>query len=231
MFRSGSSLVEQILASHPDVTPGGELDVLPYLFREHLEPRLRDQDSEVDVRGLLHLRSIYLDAVSRQLPDARLFTDKRPDNFLNIGLIKLLFPESKIVHTCRDPLDNCLSVFFLHLSPSMPYASDLRNIAHWYSQYQRLMNHWKSLYRADIYDLHYEQLVGDLQPTVEQLLQFCGLTWDSACLEFHNAKTIVKTPSAWQVRQPLYRHSVGRWKHYQHHLTALIEVQDKTAAR
>jgi tetratricopeptide (TPR) repeat protein len=221
MFRSGSTLVEQILASHPRVTGGGEIDLLPSMARQHLEPLLRASSSAIDASQLLHLRDLYLDTVSARFPGAEFVTDKRPDNFLHIGLIKLLFPKAKIVHTRRHAIDNCLSVFFLHLSPSMPYAFDLLDIAHWYRQYERLMKHWKSLYAEDIHDVDYDTLVADFEPTTRRLLDHCELQWDDACLSFHKTKTVVMTPSAWQVRQPLYTRSSGRWRHYERHLDGL----------
>jgi tetratricopeptide (TPR) repeat protein len=221
MFRSGSTLIEQVLASHSRVTGGGELDLLPVMATEHLMPLLRESQGSIDPAKLKHLRDIYLSKVAQRFPEAELVTDKRPDNFLNIGLIKLLFPEAKIVHTRRNAIDNCLSVFFLHLSHSMPYALDLLDIAHWYRQYEMLMAHWKSLYGDDIHDVDYDTLVTDFEPTIRRLLDHCGLPWDSACLAFHSTNTVVMTPSAWQVRQPLYTRSSGRWQHYDRHLDGL----------
>lgn len=229
MFRSGSTLVEQILASHPRVTAGGEIDLLPAIVREHLAPRLEAPGS-IDADRLQRMRAIYQDGVARLHPGAAIVTDKRPDNFLYIGLIKAMFPDAKIVHTRRDPLDNCLSVFFLHLDHSMPYALDLLDTAHWYRQYRRLMAHWESLYGEAIHDVDYDALVADLRPTIERLLDYCGLPWDNACLAFHRTKTVVKTPSAWQVRQPLYSRSSGRWRNYARHLAQLrAALADATA--
>ena len=111
-------------------------------------------------------------------PDAAVVTDKRPDNFLYVGLIKSLFPDARIVHTTRDPLDNCLSVHFLHLDHAMGYALDLMDTAHYYRQYRRLMAHWKSLYGDDILDFDYDTFVRDPGPAVERLLAFCGLDWE-----------------------------------------------------
>ncbi|MCX7238809.1 MAG: sulfotransferase [Burkholderiales bacterium] len=221
MFRSGSTLVEQILASHPRVVAGGEIDLLPAMARGYLAPLLEATTGAIDPAKLLHLRDIYLGSIQSRFAEAAFVTDKRPDNFLNIGLIKLLFPQAKIVHTRRHAIDNCLSVFFLHLGHSMPYAFDLLDIAHWYRQYERLMKHWKSLYGDDIHDVDYDALVTDFEPNVRQLLDHCVLPWDDACLAFHETKTVVMTPSAWQVRQPLYTRSSGRWRHYQHHLDGL----------
>jgi hypothetical protein len=220
MFRSGSTLAEQILASHPRVSAGGELGLVPAIAGQHLVPS-GDAFAPLDTATLERLRRGYLDTVHSLFPAADRITDKRPDNFLSIGLIKALFPEAKIVHTRRNALDNCLSVFFLHLDHSMTYAFDLRDIAHWYRQYERLMAHWKSLYADSIHDVDYDALVTDLRPAVERLLAYCDLPWDDACLSFHQTRTIVKTPSAWQVRQPLYTRASGRWRHYEKHLGEL----------
>ena len=156
-------------------------------------------------------------------PEAEIVTDKRPDNFLHIGLIKTLFPEARIVHTVRQPLDNILSVYFLHLDPAMGYALDLDDAAHWYGQYRRLMAHWKSLYPNDIHDLDYDGFVADPKPSLAALLDFLGLEWEEACLEFHEAGNAVRTASAWQVREPLYRRSSGRWRNYERHLQGVID--------
>lgn len=224
MFRSGSSLVEQILASHPQVCLGGELDLLPALVAQHLGPA---HPGGAPVPAALRdtLRQGYLQGVAERFgpggPPGRL-TDKRVDNFLRIGLIRQLFPHAPIVHTRRHPLDNSLALYFLHLSHAMPHAQSLPDIAHWYAQYQRLMAHWRALCGPALLDVDYDRLVADPQPVVARLLAHCGLPWDDACLRPHQARTVVKTPSAWQVRQPLYQRSSGRWRHYQHHLAPLL---------
>jgi tetratricopeptide (TPR) repeat protein len=223
MFRSGSTLVEQILAAHPQVTAGGELDLLPTLVRELLPPP-GHANPAIDARLLQRMRTRYREGVALLHPGTKTVTDKRPDNFLHIGLIKTLFPAAKIVHTRRQALDNCLSIFFLHLDPSMAYALDLQDIAHWYGQYERLMRHWKKLYGNDIEDVDYDGLVAGPQPAIAGLLEYCGLPWDEACMAFHRNQSVVKTASVWQVRQPLYQRSSGRWRHYEKHLVALREA-------
>lgn len=221
MFRSGSTLIEQILGSHPRVTAGGEIDLLPLIARQHLGAHLRDPITPFGEAELQAMRKSYRDGIALQYPQADVLTDKRPDNFLYIGLIKQLFPTARILHTRRSVLDNCLSVYFLHLSRAMPYALDLEDIAHWYRQYRRLMAHWKALYGDDIHDVDYDALVTDPRPQIEGALAHCGLTWNDACLNFHTTRSAVMTPSAWQVRQPLYQRSSGRWRHYERHLTGL----------
>lgn len=223
MFRSGSTLVETILASHPEVTAGGELDLVPRVGRE-LWAHVRAGGHPADSGRLADAREYYLRSARARHPGARVLTDKRPDNFLHVGLIKQLFPDAKIVHTVRDPLDTCLSVFFTHFDLSQAYATDLLDIAHWYGLYEALMAQWKAQYGDDILDLSYEALVQDPQEQIARLLDFTGLGWDEACLDFHQAKRSVQTPSVWQVRRPLYASSCGRWKRYRSHLAPLASA-------
>jgi tetratricopeptide (TPR) repeat protein len=223
MFRSGSTLAEQILGRHEAVTPGGELGLLPAVIAQHLRP-YPEAAASAAPGTLAAMRSAYLAGLRRVHPGGGLVTDKRPDNFLHIGLIKSLFPEARIVHTRRSPPDNILSLFFLHLDPEMAYAQDLDDAVHWYGQYRRLMAHWRRLYPEDIYDLDYDALVAGPRPNIAALLRFCGLPWREACLSFHEAGNAVRTASAAQVREPLYRRSSGRWRHYQRHIGAVLEA-------
>jgi Tfp pilus assembly protein PilF len=222
MFRSGSTLTEQVLAGHSRVAAGGEIGFLPSIVRTALAPfpaaMARATQQQLDLLG-----ARYLEVLSGLFPGAEHVIDKRPDNFLYIGLIKSLFPNAKIIHTTRDPLDNCLSIFYLHLDHSMGYALDLMDTGHYYVQYRRLMSHWKSLYGADILDFDYDALVREPRPAVERLLAFCGLEWEESCMSFHRVTNAVKTASVWQVREPLYRRSSGRWRHYAAQLAPLRE--------
>jgi hypothetical protein len=142
---------------------------------------------------------------------------------LLIGLIKTLYPDAKVVHTTRDPLDNCLSLFFLNLDQSLSYALDLMDIGHYYVQYRRLMAHWQRLYGQDIIDLSYEALVQDTKPVISGLLASLGLASDERCYVVPPKGRIVKTASVWQVREPLYQSAVGRSRHYERQLGALRE--------
>ncbi len=215
LFRSGSTLVEQIMAGHSRVTGGGELGLVPGLARAvaGYPQALAGAGPEV----FEQLRGLYLGGLKTARPQADVVTDKRPDNFLHIGLIKAMFPNARIVHTVREPLDVILSNWFLHLDRSMGHALDLGDLAHWHGQYVRLMRHWKTLY-PDILDLDYDALVVEPRPAIERLLAYCGLDWEAAVLDFHKAAAPVRTASVWQVREPLYRRSSGRWRHYERHL-------------
>jgi len=222
MFRSGSTLAEQLLATHPDVVAGGELDLLPRLARAALAP-FPDSMATLSSERAASLARSYLAELRRVFPSGRLVTDKRPDNFLYIGLIKTFFPRAKIIHTTRDPLDNCLSIYFLHLDQSLSYALDLGDIGHYYRQYRRLMAHWKRLFGPDILDFHYDSFVQAPQRVGAELFEFLGLEWDERYLEQRTAGGPVKTASVLQVREPIYRHSSGRSQHYAAQLAGLAD--------
>ncbi|MDP1900019.1 MAG: sulfotransferase [Rubrivivax sp.] len=228
MFRSGSTLAEQVLASHTRVRAGGEISFIPNLVQTRLAPYPASLSS-VSKQDLAEIAEQYRSTLAELAQGAPHLTDKRPDNFLHIGLIKTLFPDAKIVHTTRNPLDNALSIFFLHLEPSMAYALDLGDISHYYREYRRLMAHWKALYGADILDFDYDALVREPRPAVERLLDFCGLDWEEACMSFDRVNNSVRTASVWQVRQPLYRHASGRWKNYERHLAPLRDMLGDSA--
>ena len=220
MFRSGSTLTEQVLAAHPRVVAGGEIDFIPLLVRTELAPYPASM-TQVTADVLANMASRYVQALSNLYPGAEYVTDKRPDNFLNVGLIKTLFPDARIVHTTRNPLDNCLSIYFLHLDHGMNYALDLLDIGHYYREYRRLMAHWQTLYGPDILDFDYDAYVRDPGPAVERLLAFCGLELDENRLRGSGATGAVKTASVWQVREPLHERSSGRWRNYARQLAAL----------
>jgi hypothetical protein len=160
-------------------------------------------------------RRFYLNGLAPFVRAGSAVTDKRPDNFLHIGLIKTLFPAAKIIHTRRDRLDNLLSLYFLHLGAGMPYALGLADAAHWHGEYERLMAHWKRLYPNDIFDIDYDALVREPEPAIRALLDFLGLDWEGQLLDFHRRSSAVKTASVWQVREPLHARSSGRWRNYE----------------
>jgi tetratricopeptide (TPR) repeat protein len=226
MFRSGSTLVEQVLAAHPAATAGGELNLLSRIAEADLAPYPQSirllSDAKADLLAANYRRDLLRLFPGSAAPGA-IVTDKRPDNFLRIGLIKRLFPRAKVIHTVRHPVDTCLSVFFQHIDQTVVgYASDLADCGHYFGQYRRMMAHWKSLYAADILDFDYDRLVEEPRGWIGTLLEFLGLPWDERCLAFHTLKNPVKTASYWQVRRPLYRDSSGRRRNYEAHLGPLI---------
>ncbi|NUQ18238.1 MAG: tetratricopeptide repeat protein [Sphingomonas sp.] len=224
MYRSGSTLVEQILAGHSRIQPAGELDLVA-----ELASRISGYPQSVgsaEEATIAEWRKFYVNGLPPASGEEVLVTDKRPDNFLHIGLIKTLFPDAKIVHTRRNRLDNLVSLHFLHLSADMAYALDLRDAAHWYAQHERLMAHWKSVYPDDIFEVDYDELVRSPAPVIGCLLAFLGLEWEDSVLDFGRTSRPVKTASVWQVRQPLHGRSSGRWRNY----SAMKAIADEAAA-
>jgi tetratricopeptide (TPR) repeat protein len=220
MFRSGSTLTERLLAGHTQVTAGGELDSLPRLIQGQLTP-FPGALANVSDAALGQLARGYLGELAQVFPGAAYVTDKRLENFLYVGLIRKLFPRARIVHTTRDALDTCLSVFFLHLDPRLPWALDLMDIGHYFRQYQRLMAHWRALCGEDLLDFNYDTLVREPRPAVERLLAWCGLEWQESCMDFARRPGSVKTASVWLVREALYQRSSGRARHYAGELAGL----------
>jgi hypothetical protein len=222
MYRSGSTLAEQLLAGHPEVTAGGELDLLPMMIASELLP-FPESLATTSRAKLERLAGGYRDRLAALSPSAAYVTDKRPDNFFCIGLIKTLFPDAKIVHTTRNALDNCLSVFFLHLDPRLTYAFDLRDTGHFYRQYRRVMAHWKRLFGSDIVEFNYDEFVSAPEAAGRRLFEMLDLGWDPRFLEFPRSPRAVRTASVWQVREPLYQSSSGRARHYARELADLAQ--------
>lgn len=217
MFRSGSTLAEQVLAGHTRVSPGGEIGLVPALVQETLTP-FPERALGLENTTLASLAEEYERRVRRLFPSADLVTDKWLGNYLYVGLIKRMFPCAKIVHTVRHPLDNVLSVFFLHLDASLGYAVDLMDTAHQLRLSRRLMAHWRGLYPSDVVEFHYDEFVARPRETAQTLTGALGLDWDEECLAIQRRTNAVKTASVWQVRQPLYASSSGRWKNYRRQL-------------
>lgn len=225
MFRSGSTLLEQALAMHPAVAAGGELDLLPRMAAGPLAPFPLSLES-LDPGQAAALAADYLASLGERFPGRiegrRYATDKRPDNYRLIGLVKRLFPRARIINTVRNPLDNALSVFMQHLNPrACGYAGSIDAIGHHYVMYRRLAAHWHSLYPGDVYDFDYDAFVARPEATLRELLDFLGLPWHADCLRFHRLGNTVKTASYWQVRRPLYPDASGRWRKYRTQLAPL----------
>ena len=226
MPRSGTTLVEQILASHPAVYGAGELgnifDIVSTM------PKLLDCDDQYPAcLGSLTQPAInevserYLDHLQELGRDSLRVTDKMPSNFLYLGLIELAFPEAHIIHCMRNPLDTCLSIYFQDFTGKHEYAYDLGNIGALYREYRRLMEHWKVTLTLPVLEVKYEDLVTDTEHYSRDIIKFCGLEWDDRCSSFFNTRRDVITASLQQVRKPVYTSSIGRHKHYEHHLGPL----------
>ncbi len=229
MPRSGTTLVEQIIASHPHAWGAGELDTLPDLLASipalvGAENLLPDALKQLDQARLTRLAGQYLTHLESLAPTARRITDKLPANFINLGFIQLLFPGARVIHCRRSALDTCLSCYFQDFSGHQPYATDLQALGRYYRQYRRLMAHWADVLEIDLLEVEYETLVGDFETACRKIIDFCGLDWDPACLAFHRHGRVVATASAGQVTKPLYSSAVGRWKHYEQQLAPLINA-------
>jgi hypothetical protein len=220
MYRSGSTLTERLLTGHPGVAAGGELELLPALVRTLFAP-FPSGASHAPQALFEQATMRYRAELVRLFPGATWVTDKRPENFLYLGLVRRIFPRARIVHTVRSALDNCLSIYFLHLDQRMSYALDLADIGHYYRQYRRLMAHWRTVFGEDLLDFNYDGFVREPGPAARRLFEFCGLAWDERYLEFSGSGGAVKTASAWQVRRGLYRHASGRARHYARELAPL----------
>jgi tetratricopeptide (TPR) repeat protein len=227
MPRSGTSLVEQVLAQHPEAAGAGELrdiprlaDVLPALLGGGEYPEcVRRLDRET----ARSKAEAYLDRLRRLGGGARRVTDKLPENFLHLGLIATLFPGARVVHCRRDPLDVCVSCY-CRFFQGMNFSWDLGDLGRYYREYERLMAHWRAVLPLPLLDVTYEDLVADPEGQGRRLLAFCGLGWHERCLRFYESPRAVRTPSKLQVRQPVYRSAVGRWQRYAAHLGPLREA-------
>jgi len=218
MPRSGSSLVEQILASHPGVHGAGELTFWGTRATTCQSGEFGNPHGDA-VRAAA---ADYLRLLADSSADAARVIDKMPANFLHLGLIHAALPNARIIHMRRNPLDTCLSIYFQDFQAALPYANDLEDLAHYYCQYARVMDHWRSLIPPNvILEVSYEQLVEDPEAWSRRILAFAGLEWDPRCLDFHEASRTVVTASKWQVRQRISRSSLARWRNYEKHVEPL----------
>ncbi|WP_078084683.1 tetratricopeptide repeat-containing sulfotransferase family protein [Microbulbifer mangrovi] len=220
MFRSGSTLVEQVLSGHSAITSGGELDFFPRLIHE-LGGGYPESLGQLDAEFFERAGADYRDFLSRRFDPKSIVTDKRPDNFLHVGLIKRALPSARFIWTRRGLLDNCLSIYFQQLGGGMNYSTDLEAIGHYFVQQERLMRHWQCLFPQSICEVEYETLVVDPEKETRRLLNFLGLNWESGCLNFQERKNYVKTASVWQVRKGMHTGSVKRYQNYRSQLSAL----------
>jgi tetratricopeptide (TPR) repeat protein len=220
MPRSGTSLAEQILASHPAVFGAGELPFWGVALARSLAGTGADVDT--DVGRLAHDYHGLLEGLSA---DAIRVIDKMPTNFLALGLIHAALPDARVIHMRRNPIDTCLSIYFQDFETAYSYANDLQDLAHCYGEYRRVMSHWGSvLPQNTILDVPYEGLVEHQELWSRRMLEFIDLPWDPACLNFHQTRRTVSTASSWQVRQPLNDFSVGRWRHYEPFVGPLLDL-------
>ena len=230
MPRSGTTLTEQILAAHPAGHGCGELPDLALIARNLPATAGVGRDwpeciDDLPDAALEEAALRYLRAATRHAPaQAQRLVDKAPLNFLHLGLAAVLFPQARVVWCRRDPRDIAVSVYGENFALEERLASDLADIGHYINQQTRLMRHWQAELPLPVLELRYEDLATDPETQARRLVEFAGLPWDRACLEFHRSERGVQTPSRWQVKQPIYTRSIGRWRHYQDHLAPLLAV-------
>jgi tetratricopeptide (TPR) repeat protein len=230
MIRSGTTLIEQIVSSHPDVGGGGELR-----FWGDRGVRIGDVlTGALAPREARDLASSYCRLLQSIAPAARRITDKMPTNFLLLGLVRLLLPQARVIHCRRHPVDTCLSMYFTPYSRSPDFAHDRGNLVFYYEQYLRLMAHWRRVLPEDrLLEIDYEAVVERKEESARQIIEFCGLDWNEACLRPERNARALTTPSLWQARQPVYRTSIARWRRYEPWLgefRALLSMTEREAS-
>jgi Flp pilus assembly protein TadD len=229
MPRSGTTLIEQILASHPEVFGAGELQTFGRLARRVRDgagpPRYPEAVPSLSAQALREIGANYVRDVQRLAPQASRITDKMPGNFHYVGLIHLALPNAKIIHSRRNPLDNCMSCFSTQFAKGHPWSYELGELGRYHRAYQQLMEHWRRVLPVGaMLEVDYESVVTDLEEEARRIVEYCGLQWDDACLAFDKTERPVHTASVAQVRQPIYRSSVGRWEPYKDQLRPLFEA-------
>jgi tetratricopeptide (TPR) repeat protein len=221
MPRSGTTLAEQILASHPAVFGAGEL---PF-WTDASAIQDSTSDGAIGDAALSVLGRDYLTRLEGSSSDAPRVTDKMPGNVWSLGLIHAALPNTRFIHMQRNPIDTCLSIYFQHFETGHAYANDLEDLAHHYREYLRVMEHWRAILPSElILDVPYEALVDEQETWSRTMLEFIGLPWDTRCLDFHRTERAVITASRWQVRQTISRASVGRWRNYREFVEPLISL-------
>ena len=230
MPRSGSTLVDQIISSHSKVDGTQEL---PNIIKIAAELNSNNQNNypevlkELDNSKLSNLGKDYISETAWARDSAPFFIDKMPNNFIHIGLIKTILPNAKIIDTRRDPMDTCFSCFKQFFARGQLFTYSLEDLGNYYTDYIRAMNHWHNVYGKDIYTVHYDNVINETEETIRKLIDYCELPFEKECLEFYNSSRPVKTPSAEQVRQPIYKSGLNYWKNYEKHLLPLKKIIDE----
>lgn len=236
MPRSGTTLVEQILSSHPAVHGAGELGTFGATLDEVVDDTGSQRPyphcvTDLDGAAIHEIGARYVAALAKLAPGAAHVTDKLPGNFQYLGLIHLALPNAKIVHTVRNPVDTCVSCFSELFLAGQGFSYDLAELGRYYAGYRHLMAHWhRVLPPGTILDVRYEDVVADLEGQTRRVLDHCGLPFDPRCLAFNESTRPVRTASAMQVRQPIYKHSVERWRKYERWLGPLLRELDRADA-
>lgn len=238
--RSGSTLVDQILSSHPDVGSVGEARFLgncipafpnaevPQYIKPSMPSITRELLDKMDGAMLDDIGQKYLALMEPYAKDTNRVVDKMLFNYSWLGVLRLALPEAKIVHCMRDPVDIGLSMWQILFGDDIPWAYDQKEIGRYAVAYEKIMAHWRKLFPGEFYDIRYENVVADQEGETRKLLEFCNLSWDEHCLKFHETTRQVKTASVTQVRKPIYKDSVKKWKKYEKHLKPMIQVMGIT---
>lgn len=233
MPRSGTSLLEQILAAHPGVAAGGERRDLAYAITRQAGPGSPDIVKALgglDAADIAPIAEDYRAAVLASSPGFPLVTDKNPENFMLTGLIAAALPDSPILHMIREPADTCLSCFMQDFGTNLPYSYDLADLGHYYRQYADLMDHWREVLPSGrMLEVHYENLVQDPEQQVRSILEHLGLDWHPGCLSFHTQAGTIATASFDQARQPIHQSSIGSWRPYREYLAPLFSALGRFA--
>lgn len=224
MPRSGTTLIEQILASHPVVFGAGEMETLHGIV-QHAGSIQGESSGGSLLSAFRDMGQDYLEKTWKLAPGQRYITDKMPPNYRYLGLIHLMLPNAKIIHAMRAPMDTCFSCYATLFKEQNDFSYDLETLGHHYLRYASLMEHWQEALPAGrVLDVRYEDVVSDLEGEARRMLDYLGLPWDDACLRFYENQRAVRTASLSQVRKPIYAASVGRWKRFEKHLAPLLEI-------
>jgi len=232
MPRSGTTLVEQILASHSKVFGAGELEtfgatVASFARSRHATHGIVDLLPTLSGEDVRAIGADYLARIRPAAGAAERIVNKLPSNYLFVGIIHLALPNARIIHTLRDPVDTCFSNFSLLFAETQAFAYDLGELGRYYKAYDAIMRHWRDVLPPGVMlDVRYEDLVDDVEANARRIIAHCGLDWEDGCLTFHQTRRPVRTASSAQVRQPIYRSSVGRWRPYRDLLQPLLDALD-----
>jgi hypothetical protein len=240
MPRSGTTLTETIIASHPMVYGAGELNDILEIASQAGGFGSANENSigyPLNMQGITQaeLKAMgerYIRGLQARAPASPRITDKMPANFNCLGLIHLMLPNAKIVHVKRNPIDTCLSCYTRLFNKSQLQSYDLQDIGRYYRNYATLMEHWrKVLPVGSFYEIQYEDIIADAEGQSRALIDYCGLEWNDACLDFHKTERNIRTASVTQVRQPIYKTSVEKWRHYEKHLGPLLDALGDLVSR
>jgi hypothetical protein len=231
MPRSGTTLIEQIIASHPMAHGAGELMALNDVVIEAEAGGLAFPEfmSSAEPSAVRRLGASYLEKLGKAAPEGARVTDKMPSNYYYLGLIHLALPNARIIHVARDPVDTCLSCFSKLFSAEQNHTYDLGELGRYYRRYEQLTAHWRrALPPGAFIDVRYEDVVNDIERAARRILSYCDLPWDDRCLAFHQTDRPVRTASATQVRQSIYHSAIGRWRVYEPFLAPFLNALGET---